>query len=79
MNEAWLIWSNEHKAWWKPGSSGYTNIARDAGHYSFEQARQICRDANQFRGCGFMKMEPNETMVALKDSVPLTKQPVCNA
>ena len=28
-----LIWSYEHKAWWLPGSSGYTESIEDAGVY----------------------------------------------
>lgn len=36
-----LIWSNEHNAWWRPNSRGYTDFAKAAGVYSFEEARGI--------------------------------------
>jgi hypothetical protein len=49
MSEAsdnqYLIWSNEHRAWWGPGHCGYTRGLRDAGRYSRDQAIQVCRDA----------------------------------
>jgi hypothetical protein len=41
-----LIWSEEHRAWWRPMSRGYTDSIRDAGRYSEEQAKRICKDAN---------------------------------
>lgn len=38
----YLIWSNEHKAWWKPNNLGYTVHLKDAGHYGREEALIIC-------------------------------------
>lgn len=29
--QKWLIWSNEHGAWWRPKSLGYTRIIGEAG------------------------------------------------
>jgi hypothetical protein len=47
MNKEWfLIWSNEHRAWWMPGSRGYTTLADRAGRYTREQALSICNGAN---------------------------------
>lgn len=46
MAEKFLIWSEEHGAWWRPSRWGYSQRIRDAGQYSAEQAEQICRDAN---------------------------------
>lgn len=40
-----FIWSNEHKAWWKPGSCGYTTDMTKAGLYTRENALTICRNA----------------------------------
>lgn len=42
----YLIWSNEHKAWWGHGHSGYTNRIENAGHYSEKEALEICNGAN---------------------------------
>lgn len=58
MNKLWLIWSNEHKAWWAPDGNGYVRDRANAGLYEFEDALQIVADAN--RG---LTHEPNEAMV----------------
>jgi len=42
----YLVWSNEHAAWWAPGGRGYTTLTHMAGRYSKEQADEICRQAN---------------------------------
>lgn len=42
----WLIWSNEHHAWWGPGRAGYTTLTHMAGRYSKEEADRICEQAN---------------------------------
>jgi hypothetical protein len=63
--DAWLIWSNEHDAWWKPDSRGYTKLARDAGRYCFDDALEICigscddNDWTENRS----SQTPNEVMV----------------
>jgi hypothetical protein len=54
----WIVWSNEHNAWWKPSKRGYTNARHEAGRYSFEEACQIVHDANLY--CG---NTPNEAVV----------------
>lgn len=41
-----LIWSNEHSAWWRPKSHGYTSVIGEAGRYSKSAADRICREAN---------------------------------
>lgn len=42
---AYLIWSNEHRLWWRPQSAGYTASLETAGRYSREEAVKICRNA----------------------------------
>jgi hypothetical protein len=42
----YLIWSNEHRAWWRPGHAGYTNRIEAAGRYSRVEALRICNNAN---------------------------------
>jgi hypothetical protein len=44
----WLIWSNEHLAYWKPNRCGYTKFAEEAGIYTFNEAEEICNKANEF-------------------------------
>jgi hypothetical protein len=45
MKDAYLIWSHEHAAWWRPGSVGYTEQLAEAGRYSRDDALTICRKA----------------------------------
>lgn len=40
----WLIWSNEHRGWWRPKSAGYTGIIKEAGRYVHDEAFNICMD-----------------------------------
>lgn len=42
----WLIWSNEHHAWWRPNCQGYTQHKKDAGRYSWSDALDIIDTAN---------------------------------
>lgn len=42
----YLIWSNEHLGWWKPGEWGYTTATHKAGRYSKARAEQIVAKAN---------------------------------
>lgn len=42
----WVIWSEEHKAWWRPECAGYTNELRRAGRYTELRAKEIQRRAN---------------------------------
>lgn len=37
----WMIWSNEHGAWWGPGEVGYTSVIEAAGRYTLKDARRI--------------------------------------
>jgi ABC-type transport system substrate-binding protein len=47
----YLIESMEHtpddtKVWWKPNHRGYTDDIREAGRYSYEEAKKIVDGAN---------------------------------
>lgn len=44
----YLIWSNEHRGWWKASRHGYTTRTDKAGQFSFEEAQQICDNANRY-------------------------------
>lgn len=60
----WLIWSNEHRAWWCGDGHGYTTSRAKAGVYSMQDAINICVPP-QFRGVGASldKYVPPETMI----------------
>lgn len=36
---AWLIWSGEHKAWWRPDAKGYCVFVGSAGRYTRSDAQ----------------------------------------
>jgi hypothetical protein len=54
MSDNYLIWSNEHRAWWRPNKCGYTVHLAVAGRYSHDEALRICRNARD----GWMPGEP---------------------
>lgn len=60
----YLIWSNEHVAWWGPGQRGYTRLIEQAGIYSRAQAMEICATA---RGGWAVGTPPPELPVAVAD------------
>lgn len=41
----YLIWSNEHRAWWGPARQGYKRRVGDAGRYTQAEALGICTEA----------------------------------
>jgi hypothetical protein len=41
----YLVFSQEHLAFWGLGRAGYTNDLMQAGRYSRQEAIEICRDA----------------------------------
>jgi len=43
--DPYLVWSNEHLAWWGPGQHGYSRGLNDAGRYSRAEAIDICSRA----------------------------------
>lgn len=59
ISNNYLIYSYEHKAWWKPGERGYSEDIGGAGVYSFEKAVEICKSANLYTN------SPNEVMIHL--------------
>ncbi len=46
MSERFVIWSNEHRAWWRPASMGYTPELEAAGRYTLTDAIKICNGGN---------------------------------
>lgn len=43
----YLIWSNEHEAWWRAGRHGYTRVIQWAGIYDEQEAMQILADCSR--------------------------------
>lgn len=45
-SKVWLVWSNEHNAYWGTNKCGYTQNAMKAGRYTAREAKSICKNAN---------------------------------
>lgn len=60
----YLVWSNEHRAWWRAGSQGYSRSILGAGIYSRAEALEIARTA---RDGWDVDRAPDEIAVALAD------------
>ena len=43
----WLVWSNEHGAWWRGDGRGYTRVLNEAGRWSKDMADDIVDQATQ--------------------------------
>lgn len=56
MTTTYLVWSNEHGAWWRPGGHGYTQQLDDAGRFTPERAAAIVVDAG-YHGPGGLANE----------------------
>ncbi len=50
----------EHRGWWAPNHRGYTSTRASAGRYSFEEACEIVRGANESPDC---LNRPHEAMI----------------
>ena len=57
--DGWLIWSHEHKGWWKQSEYGYTDDWREAGLFSLTHAIDLCTQASYGERNGI----PEETML----------------
>lgn len=55
-----LIWSNQHKAYWRENACGYVRHRAEAGRYSLKEAENICQEANEHLR---EDAEPHETML----------------
>ena len=59
-DDIYVVWSNEHRGWWKKGQFGYTDKLADAERYSRNGALNVCLGA----------------MPARRDGCPLNEIPV---
>jgi hypothetical protein len=46
MTRHYLIWSNEHRMWWRADQRGYTDAIVEAGRYPYNEAQQIVLSAS---------------------------------
>lgn len=67
----YLIWSNEHQAWWGSAHVGYFSVISRAGRYTLAQATAICDDANIAIPEGD---EPHEVMVLAPECLKLNSE-----
>lgn len=67
MSEEYLVWSNEHRAWWRPSAAGYTVHMEAAGRYTRDDAigHSLARDDGKV---------PPEIPVRLADLVEVQKR-----
>lgn len=68
----YLIWSNEHNAWWRPNSQGYTHSIAAAGRYSLKEAISVSNQANY--DWNDMRELPNELPIAEEAALLLNGQ-----
>lgn len=63
--EEYLVWSNEHKAWWRPNNAGYTKSSKAAGRYTRAEALDISRRARN----GWIKHDstPDDLPIRVSD------------
>lgn len=64
-SDKYLVWSNEHGAWWRANSQGYTMHLAMAGQYERDEALKICglgRDGWRSNGA------PDEIPVRMEDA-----------
>ncbi|MGQ3671832.1 hypothetical protein ACT6QG_05490 [Xanthobacter sp. TB0136] len=65
MGEIYVVWSNEHSAWWGPDRRGYNTHLTHAGRYTRDEALWICTRA---RGGREFHSNPTEVPVPLRDA-----------
>lgn len=65
MSGVYVVWSNEHRCWWRADCRGYANSLADAGRYSREDALAICIGA---RGGRRFNSNPAEVPILLADA-----------
>lgn len=59
----YLIWSVEHRGWWKASRHGYTTATHMAGRFSDAESRDICTQANRY-------LMPHETPEEIRVPAP---------
>lgn len=68
MDEQYLVWSNEHRAWWRPARCGYVRDVRGAGRYTRAEAIEISGTARS--GWTDPSRLPDELAINIQDLPP---------
>lgn len=63
----YLVWSNEHSAWWKPNQCGYTRFIDRAGRYGRTEAMKIA--GMREGGWHVRKGNPDEIAIPEHDAI----------
>lgn len=63
----YLVWSNEHAAWWGKDRCGYTRIIANAGRYSRAEALSIA--GTREGGWHVRKGNPDEIAIPEQDAI----------
>lgn len=61
----YIIWSNEHSAWWGQDERGYVSSIERAGRYTREHALKICARS---RGGREWNRNPSEVPILFDDA-----------
>lgn len=61
----WVVWSNQHGAWWGPKWRGYTTLFHEAGRYSSRDMRMILEKANSNLPAG--QEYPDEVAICITE------------
>lgn len=70
--EQYLVWSNEHRAWWAPKRCGYTDDIHAAGRYGRAEAISIAGTA---RGGWERGNNPHEIAIPEADALEQALHP----
>jgi hypothetical protein len=67
--EPCLIWSNEHNAYWRPDSCGYTVRMKSVGIYSRAEAESIVRGTYPEKGLEIEPLTPTPREAAMREAL----------
>lgn len=75
---AWLVWSNEHAAWWGPNQCDYSSTIENAGRYTLEEAIHISQMRSltakgRESGNPSELIQPSPEWIAARDAALATK------
>jgi hypothetical protein len=73
MSGMYLIWSNEHRAWWGPNRCGYFTSIDSAGRYLRDEAIKIASSA---RGGWAKGKNPDEIAMPEADALEQSQSPL---
>ena len=76
QDDAYLIWSNEHNAWWGPDRCGYRQSIEQAGRYSLPEALRCCDLRSKVTGhLPSEVVQPSPELLTLLAAPPTERAP----